>query len=459
MTAPESASLETPPVPGPAPKSRMRASRGVFLVALDNMGGVDLCVLSPQGGEAAEPHFARVTLDGGASAAKLRQAFRELPLKPQSGSPIHILIPSEDLFLRVEEFPSVDPQELQTMAEGVMQGLVELDAKDHSMAHRVLSRGEAKSVCLLAIFHRERIERVFEILQRLGITHPLFVVDLLADWTASSAAIQEGCWGWASVVPGGNKVVLKALKISTGVIRDVRQRFYDRPEIDAAWLVERESELFPEDFAGQDRSEPSKFSWHVAEKAADMKSRLGAYVRLIAEGRLTGLELQPVFWREHLKKHRIRRILIRAGAALAVLYAAFLITLGGAAWWMAHEHRQQSLRQAGQETGFKAAMEVKRELAAVRAGMDPSGSALEVLRQVVEPMPEGLVLESFSFRAREDVKLRGIGTASEGVYDFVGRLRTNPLFRGAKVESVGAAPERGGVTWQVAIPLQTASAP
>ena len=112
-----------------------------------------------------------------------------------------------------------------------------------------------------------------------------------------------------------------------------------------------------------------------------------------------------------------------------------------------------------QEAAFRAAMDVKRELAATRASLNPAGSALEVLRQVVEPMPDRLVLESWSFRLHEGVKARGIAGASDAVYDYVARLRTNPLFRAAKVESVGSSPERGGVTWQVAIPLQAPSSP
>ncbi len=424
-------------------------------MAWDSQGEVDFCVLPTSGDERTEPRLVRLKFDAAFSGAKLRQAFRDLPIRPQRGTPVHVLVPSEDLLLLTEEFPSLEDEEVRTMAGGVMQGLTELDAEEHCMAYQILSRSASSTLCLLAIFHRKRIECIFENLQRLGISRPFFVVDVLADGVMSGAAAHDGRWGWASATRDGNGVILKVLETAGVLVRTIRQRFYEHHDLDAAWLQERDVDFFPEDVPDAGRGEDGKISWQVGDGA----QHLGACARLIAEGRLTGLELQPVFWQERLRQRKVRRVLARVGIVLAGIYLVFLAGLGGLSVWQAHEQGVQSAQLKRQEGDFKAAMEVEHDLAMVRASLNPSNSAIEVLRQIVEPMTEGIVLENFSFRAKEGVKMRGTGTASEAVYDFVGRLRAIPLFHGAKVESVGAAPERGGVTWQVMIPLKPISAP
>jgi Tfp pilus assembly protein PilN len=142
------------------------------------------------------------------------------------------------------------------------------------------------------------------------------------------------------------------------------------------------------------------------------------------------------------------------GTAAYLLLIAGLVTAGVLQW---NQIRGLEQRQAQQEPDFKDAMQLKRELTAVRESLNPSGNALEMLRQLGEAMPDTVTLDSFSYRFQDSLKLRGTATQADAVYDLVQKLKYNSSFVNAKVDSVGENSSGGGVNWQVTVPFQSAS--
>ena len=99
-------------------------------------------------------------------------------------------------------------------------------------------------------------------------------------------------------------------------------------------------------------------------------------------------------------------------------------------------------------------MDTKTELAAVRASLNPSGNALEVLRQVGEAMPEGIVINYYNYRFQDTVQFSGIAVQDTLVNTFASELQKNSLFKGATIGSNNRDSQTGKFTWDIKIPLK-----
>jgi hypothetical protein len=426
--------------------------RAVLAIVIDSSSSRAHLAFLPGGNEGqAAVRRSTVMLDETMTTRAVRQAVRELGWRGQAGDMACLLVSSEEVLVRVEEFPTTDPNEARTMAEGVCGVLLGTDVASYVSSIQVLHRGSTRTVCALAVFRKERLERSFTALRKLGIENACFVLDSTVAWQTASATIRDGYWGRVLGNEDGRRSAVCVMKIQEGVIRSLRQRCYDRSVASASEAEAIAAELFPEEVR---EGAALPVQWLMTAGSAGAPEHLEKAVHLAAGGGLLAFEMQPDFWREQLRCDRNRRRGFAIAVALAAAYVLFLLYLGGANFmkWREDKRLQQELR--GQASSFREAMDLKRRLASVRASLDPSSNALEVLRQVGENLPEGMTLENFSFRFQESVKLRGVSTQSELVYDFAGKLRRIPTFRNAKVDSVGANPSGGGVTWQMIVPLQ-----
>ncbi len=432
-----------------------RSSRSVLVVSI-GAAKCHVSVLPLHGWETAKPRQVSFALEGVVSQKKVKQALRELGWRMQRDDPCFAVLPSEEILLLVEEFPTTDSDEVRTMAEGIVQGMVELDPKEHILLIHVLHRGSSSIVCALAIFARKRLQKILETIQRLGIKNPRFALDLMGLWQISGDVVSDGFWGRIVKDENSRRVVVKGLKVANGVIRTVRQRFYYREEVDENWITTLGRELFPEDFQAGD--EPA-ITWYISHRSVELPTYTVPLCRLAASGRLIDFELQSEFWEEHLSQQRQHRRFIGLGVLGASLYLMLLLYLAGLSLWQWHDAKQQKDLLQDQESAFKEAMEVKRDLERVHASLNPTGNVLEVLRWVGEQMSEGLTLESFTYRFQDSVKLRGIAKQEQkdAVYDFVSKLRTDAFFKNTKIDSMNDNPSGGGVTWQVVVPLQRSS--
>ncbi len=445
--------LPPEPVLTPSLKQDVRVTRSVLMISIDDNGQAMLCASPIQGFGNVEPRQAMVNLDESMSRKKIRQILRDLRWRNQRGNPCYVVVPSEHVLLLVEEFPTTDVDEARVMAEGLVQGLVELDSAEHVMLMQDLHRSSASIVCALAIFERKRLQQIFEWVHKLGVSEPRFVLDVLALWQVSGPTAPDEYWGRVIKEPEAARVLVKGLKIENGVLRAACQRYYHREDADEAWVTTLGSELFPDDF--KDGNSPG-ITWYISARGSDSASHVVNLCRKSATEGLIHFEPPREFWSDYLRLQRRKRLmkgLVVIGSVTYALLVAGLITAGIFQWNDIHQLEQTKLRQ---EPDYKDAKQLKRDLMAVLESQNPSGNALEMLRQLGEAMPETVTLESFSYRFQESLKLRGTATQADAVYDLVQKLKYNPSFVNAKVDSVGENPGSGGVNWQVTVPFQSA---
>ncbi len=451
-----SASSIIPPEPGSeaAAKRDARSTRSVLMIWMDDNGDAMLCASPIQGFGTVEPRQANLNLSGPLSRKRVRNLLRDLQWRNQRGSPCYVVMPSEHVLLQVEEFPTTDVDEAAVMAEGLVQGLVELDPAEHVMLMRDLHRGPNHIVCALAIFERKRLQQIFEWVHKLGVSEPRFVLDVLAMWQVSGHTAADEYWGRVVKEPGTDRVLVKGLKIEHGVLRAACQRYYHRPEVNEEWVATLGAEIFPDNFREGDSP---GITWYVSTRGPDSPSHLVNLCRMSATEGLIHFEPPRGFWSDYLRIQRRKRAV--KGLIQFAIGAYLLLILGlvGAGIFQWSQIRKLERLQNDQEPAYKEALLVKHELDAIKASQNPSGNALEMLRQLGESMPDTITLENFNYHFQDYLKLRGTANQSEAVYDFVTRMRDNPAFR--SIQQDGAMGDRpgGGVNWQVIVPLKSVS--
>lgn len=444
-------SLSSEPKSNAALKAEARSPRAILTVWMSQTLKAHLCFLPLQKGEEAEARQADLILDGSVPPKKIKEALRELGWRGQRENPCFVVIPSEDVLLLIQEFPTRDPDEARIMAEGWMQGMVELDQNEHILLIHELHRSQSSTVCALAVFARDRLQRIFENVQKLGITNPHFVLDIVGLWQVSGEVIENGFWGHILKDESKNLLIVKGLKIVDGVVRTVRQRIYYREQVDEAWIQTLAAELFPEEFR---EGNEHGMTWRISHRSAEAPSHLIDVTHLAAEERLVHFEPQPGFWKEHLRRQHKRKAMITTACGAVGCYLLFILYLITASILQWHESKKLNHLYQSQEPAYRKAMDTKTELAAVRASLNPSGNALEVLRQVVEAMPEGIVINYYNYRFQDTVQFSGIAVQDTLVNTFASELQKNSLFKGATIGSNNRDSQTGKFTWDIKIPLK-----
>ncbi len=436
-------------------RSDGRSSRMLLMVSIDAASKAHFCALPLQESQATGPKETTLMLDGSVPTLVVRRALRDLGWRNQRGDPCYVILPSEDVLLLIEEFPTRDLNEVRAMADGLIQGMVELDQKEHSLSIHVLHAGASSTVCALAVFYRKRVERIFECMQRLGITNPRFVLDVIGLWQVSKDVAANGFWGRAVKDDATPRVVVKGLKVVDGVVRAVRQRFYVREEVDEAWLKSIACELFPQEFQAESNH---GITWDVSQRAVESPAHMADLCRLAASGHLINFELEPTFWKEHLRRQRKRRGLAAVAVMSTAVYALFLLCLMGVSIWQWYKGGQLKQLLEEQKHPYQEVMQVKEELDAARASALPTGNVLEVLSRITESLPESFTYTSFAYRFQESVKLKGVAPEKDLVYGFSDKLKENPLFTGAR--TIGDIPRTPagfvpvGYMWEIVVPLK-----
>lgn len=420
------------------PRSRGKKGgrrRGAMLLLHAAAGEqVGLCVTRPRIADPPPSQPISETLSRNTTASEICATLRKLGLRSADFTRCVVVVPSEEVLLMVEEFPTQDPTELRAMAESRLHAFMELEPGGHAVSCAPLCRHGDATVCALAIFHRERIGPLLEFARRAGFPHPRWIVDAMADIP------DDGIHGCVVASDDSPRVRVHAWNVAQGVPRSFHQRVHH---------VEGDVHEWAREMAGEFR---------VVRDARGLCGPPSELAGRVLDGRMADFELAPEFWMRRLREDG-RAARRRVGMALAAaFYIGGLLWLAGMSLWQWREGTRVREEIRSQEPAFLEATALRKRLARAQASSDPAGQVLELMRQAGEPLPEGVTLDGFSYQFQNSLKLRGTAPESAAVYDWIGKLRESRVFHDARVESVGADGAGRGVTWQVLVPLRVGDA-
>lgn len=365
---------------------------------------------------------------------------------PPAGDPATLALPTADLAVRVETFPSDDPAELALLASNLMETDSPLDPAEMVFAHQILSTGEKSALVLCAAAPVAAVEalRAAAGLDAGRIARvdaaALGAVRALAD---SPDAAPEGRQP-VLFEEGGRATLLLLEDRKPVAVRSVCSLRAAAPAAVAAAV--RLALAQAEIARGPALSAPLLFCGPAlrgaAEAAAAAAGReakelapqalapaalaFGCAARTVEDA---PFDLFPAAWTEALGNRRWNRtfgLAVAGGAALWALLALFLFgypALLGA--------RARSLG-AEVEANRAAEDEVRQfrdRIAIVDRYSDRTYSALEVLREVALALPDDVVLAKFNYdAARHEASVEGSSNSSAPAYEFSNRMKASPLF-------------------------------
>ena len=372
-----------------------------------------------------------------------------------------LTLPAAQALLRVVTLPTTDNAELRGMAELQLDKFSPFVPDAMVVAVEVLERQEKATRVLIVAAQRETIATLGAPLLAVGRLPDGVGVDMLGWWHNLRAADK--------LVGHGHELVLiltaagaELMALENGqplVFRTLGQAITD-----SAALME---EL---DFARL----ALEAEWSVAAtrltvwRAPEVPSELIEAVQAHAELRVTvqNLETLPAVtegvarlatgqpetpinlvlpdWVAAAQRRKIRRRLTAVGGVVGGLWALGLLAVIGGSQWQQHRMAQLQYEQALLE---KPAAEVRQQQALLhilQQYVDPSGSALECLRDLSAALPDGIKITSLTYAKEQTLNLRGEADDAKNIYVFQQGLKSATCFK--QVQLHGITPPSGKQT-------------
>lgn len=408
-----------------------------------------------------------------AAAATLRPQF-----DPQE---YHIItaIGAEDVFCQMVRLPTAEPTELQQMLDLQIDNLMPLPADEAVYGYEPLETSDGQTLVLVAIARKEPIHQRLELLEAAGMSSETVSVDV---WAVFRALLQR------ELLPRDERQHTLVLLTSTavhlvlyrrGVPVAIRSLLLGAEGLDtAAGQAALQAELRHTLLAVNTTAPPAtpgrlmfvSLTEAMQPVVAQAAQACGGEcltngalpsgalsLCLEAAGSPAPLNLLPPEWRQRRRRRLLRRNLIRAGVALAVLYLGLLAAFGTVL-----AVRQTQLRQVRAEIkrldpAFRSARALHSEMLTMRKQMDTKYSALEILRDVAVRRPDNVQINAFLFRKDQQLVIRGQAQTSALALEFISRLEQSELFAAVKTQSMNTPPGGGLTKFEAVCTIKSAA--
>ena len=142
---------------------------------------------------------------------------------------------------------------------------------------------------------------------------------------------------------------------------------------------------------------------------------VGVAERSLEPGTLNAL---PASWQEVLDETRFKAKLKRRLFAAGGLWAAIMLVLFGVpvVYGYMADHQKALCKEHARQ--YNAVREMRDKVKLVQKYSDHARGALEIMKAVSDRLPQGITLNSWSFRREEGVKVSGEADEAEFVYKF-----------------------------------------
>lgn len=394
--------------------------------------------------------------EGAATWPAMAEVLRAEKLK----GPCAVGLPSDRVLMRVEEFPTDDPDELAGMVELQVDKFSPFPVEQMQVSYERLAQSGASTRILIVAVQSDLLEEVGSALRAVGLTPHRIDLRVLGWWRL---LIEED-----QIRHGGREAVL-ILDTDTTLLIIHHEGV---PELFRA--LETTAEVGDEGFAEVIAEEleyaltaleaqwggdtvPAFSVWHAGSVAPGLEERLtemgdgnpptmhdleslppvsqGLALRAVDE-RLGMANLAPPEWAAAERSSVARRRLLAATGMLLLIWLAavttFMIALSG--------RRSELASRRAYLTGLQLPGERVRETRDKAQFLErytnQEFSGLEALRAVSLAMPEGIDLSAFGYSKGNNVSLRGTGLSTAPILQFNQSLQDLTIFSEVKLDRV-----------------------
>ncbi len=416
-------------------------------------------------GEPEQVDQQRVTLDGDAGDEATRGAQVKAALGGIKGT-LTAVLPTDKVLLRVVDLPSTDAEELADMVELQVDKFSPFPVEHMAVSFEVLSVQGQDSRVLIAACKRDLVESLGDLFEAAG-RQPDRIDVAAAGWWHHVRALEEsqveGRHGMLLLDASGSELVIAQNGVplmvrSLGAQADASNEEYYRELAEEAGytLTSLESEWGMH--AALDLT-----LWHhgdvpqllvdllqqesgvaVITRSLDELPPLSAGIAARSvqalEDEQPTLDLTLTEWKAAASSRKGQQKLLMLVASLLAIWLVGM----AAVFAVSHVGRSQVERLRDEVQSLEAPAEevmvLRRRVNSMEQYADRTHSALEILREIAENMPDGVEMTSFSYRKAGQVNIRGEAVRVEPIYDFLGELEQSPLFIEARSEGITQAP-------------------
>ena len=405
-----------------------------------------------------------------------------------------LAVPTDQVLMRVVDLPTIDPAEMRGMVELQVDKFSPFPVEHMAVSCEVLEKQASSSRVLIVAVKREIVDGIGETFKKAGLYPHWMDVEVLSWWHLFKEKgeipahgrrifILLDAFGTELIVSqngipvlfrslGGRQglseeefieevadeisYTLTSLEVEWGAVENIQMTLWQwgsgMPALAARLSGGRKA---PGPAAAPAESlKPPKLDFDLEEPvvAAPPSEGLGLQVdqrqfdvlpplseglarRAVGQGE-TMINLAPPEWRSVEKTRSIHKHLLVATAAVLVVW---LLVVSFFVVGLKLQRKNRDRLKTAVEEIEGPAKEVERlqdKFESLNAYADRSHSALECLREVSALLPEGVDLNSFAYKKRGTVSLRGECATVGPIYDFFQALEKSELFDEVKAEPV-----------------------
>jgi Tfp pilus assembly PilM family ATPase len=393
-------------------------------------------------------------------------------------------IRGEDVLCQTLRLPSTQVEELRQMLDLQIDNLTPLPVEEVVYSFEPLETTNSETSVLVAVAPKTAVNERVEVLEAAGFQPEVVGVDILAVFRnflrSQLLPTDEKLNAFVQISPTaanivvhthGVPVAIRSVVLGEASLGSVESRTALREELQ--WtLVAAEA-----DQPDREIGRVTLATWsenlraEVEELARGWNGEAQCYTNGSAPSPATSLcietaasdatrlNLLPDEWRQRRRAAQRRRRLILSGIVLGTIY------LLGLAVFLSLMRLQQSrlndvkAKIAQRQTALNDARELQRLLVTTQKQLDTKYSALEILRQVSDVMPENVKLNGFTFKKDLTVALKAQAQSVPIANDFISRLEQCTLFSKVTPGQMRTElPAAGGLTkFEVTCTLKSAS--
>lgn len=440
-----------------------REEYNTAVLLLDNE--LEWTTLRLRKGEQEQVDQQRVTLEGDASDEVSRSAQIKSAMGGIKGT-LTAVLPTDKVLLRVVDLPSTDAEELAGMVELQVDKFSPFPVEHMAVSYEVLRVQGEDSRVLIAACKRDLVESLGDLFEAVG-RRPDRIDVAAAGWWHHVQALEgqqaEGRHGMLLLDASGSELVIAQNDVpllvrSLGMQADAsNEEFYRELAEEAGYtLTSLESEwglhaaldltVWHHGAAPQlliDLLQQESGVAVLARSLDDMpplSSGIAARSVLAHDDEQPMLDLSLDEWKaEATSRKGQRKLLVLVASLLAIWLVGMVAVFAVSRLGRSQVERLRS-EVASLEEPAEDVMVLRRRVNSMEQYADRTHSALEILREVAEMLPDGVELTSFSYRKADQVNIRGESPRVEPIYDFLEELERSPLFIEARSEGITQAP-------------------
>ena len=224
-------------------------------------------------------------------------------------------------------------------------------------------------------------------------------------------------WSGISTSDGARRLIkVKSPDCTTLIVLDGDMPSSIRAVSEGAAMKREEmlSLLEAEDFGG-----PKELKETLEYERDVVRAMEGVAERSFEEGALNAL---PASWGEVLEETRFKSKLYRRLGVAAGVWAFVMAVLFGVpvVFGLLTDHQKNLCKEHSRQ--YQEVRKIKEKVELVQKYSDHSRGALEIMKAVSDRMPQGIDLDSWSFRRGDGLKITGLADEDTQVYKFKDQL-------------------------------------